>query len=198
MIDENWKSARQARSFQRKQSAIGAQAALVSVTLLLLHRVEVELPSGHPRGNISVSTPWYNFYSPAAGITSTHLSLSHVDPLVLLWFLSQAASFIPPAFTSGAIQLLRSPARFLLLEVLGPFFCTLFFFFKQFLNGRWKKDLGGGVGTEVGEGDACRTWHGESKALFLRLFQWGIRLCIGTRYDLKAAPQRGLSCNGEA
>lgn len=85
---------------------------------------------------------------------------------------------------------------FLLLEVLEP--SLLFSFFKQVLNGRWKKGLGGNVGTELGEGDACRTWCGESKAPFLRPFQRVIWLCAGARYDLKAAAQRGLSCNGEA
>lgn len=72
------------------------------------------------------------------------------------------------------------------------------FLFKQFLIRTWKKDLGGEVGAELGKGDACRTWHGESKAPFLRLFQQVIGLCWGARYGPRAAARRGLSCRGEA
>lgn len=68
------------------------------------------------------------------------------------------------------------------------------FLFKQFLISLQKKDLGG----ELGKGDACRTWHGESKTPFFRLCQQVIGLCWGVRYSLRAAAQRGLSCQGEA
>lgn len=90
-------------------------------------------------------------------------------------FLCQAASLIPPAFTSGAIELLRALRSFSFLRK-KDLTCVVLFLFKQFLIRPQKKDRGG----QLGKGDACRTWHDESKTPFLRLCQQVIGLCWGS------------------
>lgn len=69
VIDEDWKSAREERSFQRKWSAIGAQAAHVWHCCCRTGQ-GLNFPPVIQEEISAQSTPWYNFYSPAAGISS--------------------------------------------------------------------------------------------------------------------------------
>lgn len=161
------------------------------------HGVGAELPSSCPGGNICIIPTMVQLL---LTICQHHiiyvLLLLCLDPLVLLSSTAELIFMSGSRFCISYFLPLRPPARFHLLEVLGRLF--LYSPFKQFLNRRRKKGLGGDVGAEWGEVDACRTLCRESKAPDLRLFQQVFWLLAGARYDLKAAAQRGPPCNKEA
>lgn len=192
MIDEDWKSAREERSFQIKRSAKGVQAAHVWHCCCL---------TGQGRSLWSCRRKYLQ--SPQHSTASTHQllpsrppctpsSLSHIDPSVPL---SCTLEFI---FVPGSklhisyFHLWSHTASKSPWEV-APFWgargltSVVLLLFKQFLIRPRKKDLEGEVGAELGKGDF-------SSDCFNRLLAgvWGVRC------GLRAAAPRGMSCHGEA
>lgn len=201
MIDEDWKSAREERSFQIKRSAKGVQAAHVWHCCCLVGQ-------GHSLWSCRRKYRHSPHHSSTHQLLASHRlctpsSLSHRDPLVPLPCTLEFIFVTGSKFHTSYFHLWSHIASKSPWEV-SPFWgarglaSVVLFLFKQFLIRTWKKDLGGEVGAELGKGDACRTWYGESKAPFLRLFQQVIGLCWRVRYGLRAAARRGLSCRGEA